>query len=382
MSATAEPHTNGQAPWVGRPLRRKEDPPLITGRGTYTDDMVLPGMLYMAIIRSPEAHARIVSVDTEAAKARPGVHAVLTGEDLELESGLPCAWVPPGVEVNMPEHWPLARGTVKHVGDPVAVVVGLDRNAVNDAAEDVLVEYEPLPVVVDVEAALADGAPLVHEQFGTNQAHQWSLGTEPDVLAQAFAEADVVVERRVENHRISGAPIEPRGVVADFRAGELTLYSSTQVPHFLKLFSALILGISEERIRVIAPDVGGGFGAKLQITGEEILLARSRAAPSARSSGSRRARSTCRRPTTAAARWRRCGSGPSADGTITAMHADITADSARTSCSSRRTIASLGAFVMRRLLQGPGRPHGHHGVFTNKVATDAIRGAGGPRRPT
>jgi aerobic carbon-monoxide dehydrogenase large subunit len=145
MSATA---TNG-APWIGRRLRRKEDPPLITGRGRYTDDHTVPGMLHAAIIRSPEAHARITSIDTSAATQRPGIHAVLTGEDLQLEAPLPCAWVPPGVEVNVPDHWPLARGAVKHVGDPVAVVVGEDRYAVIDAAEDVLVDYDPLPVVVD-----------------------------------------------------------------------------------------------------------------------------------------------------------------------------------------------------------------------------------------
>ena len=177
MSAAA---TNGAPTWVGQAIKRKEDPPLITGRGTYVDDIALPGMLWAAFVRSTEAHARIVSVDTEAAKARTGVHAVLTGEDLQLESGLPMAWVPPGVDVNAPEHWPLAKGAVKHVGDPVAVVVGEDRYAVVDATEDVLVEYDPLPVVTDPEAALQDGSPLVWEQFGSNRIHEWSLGTEPD----------------------------------------------------------------------------------------------------------------------------------------------------------------------------------------------------------
>ena len=135
MSATTQ---NGS--WVGQALKRRGDPPLITGRGNYVDDITLPGMLWCAFVRSPEAHARIVSIDKRAAEARPGVHAVVTGEELELESGLPMAWVPPGVEVNAPEHWPLARGAVKHVGDPVALWIGSDRNAVEDAAEQVLVE--------------------------------------------------------------------------------------------------------------------------------------------------------------------------------------------------------------------------------------------------
>ena len=149
-----------------RPQRcvRKEDPRLITGRATYVDDIVLPGMLYAAIVRSPEAHARILSIDTEAARARPGVEAVYTGEDMaDLAAPCPMVWVPPGVEVKVPDHWPLARGKVGYVGQAVAVVLGDDKYAVVDAAEDVIVEYDPLPVVTDPEAALEDGAPIIHD---------------------------------------------------------------------------------------------------------------------------------------------------------------------------------------------------------------------------
>src|ERR1700759_2115655 len=136
MSATAEPH-------VGRVLRRKEDPPLITGQGRFVDDIKLPGMLWASIVRSPEAHAKIVSIDTSEAKAHPGVTAVFTGEDMDdLGGPLPMAWAPPGVEVNNPPHWPLAKGEVNHVGDAVAVVIGPDRYAVQDATEGVVVEYE------------------------------------------------------------------------------------------------------------------------------------------------------------------------------------------------------------------------------------------------
>src|SRR5215213_2630755 len=256
---------------VGRAMRRKEDPRLITGRASYVDDISLTGQLWAAWVRSPEAHARIVSIDTSAAKARADVVAVYTYEDLDMEAGLPMAWVPPGVEVRTPDHWVLAKGEVKHVGDPVALVIGNDRYTVVDAAEDVLVEYEPLPVVTDPEAALEPGSPLVHERFGTNKVCEWSLGGGD--LDAGFAEADVVIERRIVNHRIAGAAIEPRAVLAEFRADKLTLWSSTQVPNFVRLFTALIVGISEERVRVIAPEVGGGFGSKLQVYGEEILLA-------------------------------------------------------------------------------------------------------------
>ena len=170
-----------------------------------------------------------------------------------------------------PEHWPLAREKVCHVGDAIAVVVGLDPYTVVDAAEDVIVDLEPLPVVVDPEAAIADGAPVVHDAFGTNESFVWSLGGGD--LDQGFADADVVVERRIVNHRTSGAPIEPRSVIGEFRGGGLTLTTTTQVPHILRLQLAGMLQIPEDRLRVVAPDVGGGFGAKLQVYGEEALVA-------------------------------------------------------------------------------------------------------------
>jgi len=376
MSATAEPTTNGQG-YVGRPLRRKEDPPLITGKGRYTDDIVLPGTLHAAIIRSPEAHARIVSIDASAALERTGVHAVVTGEELtELGAPLPHAWVPPGVEVHVPDHWPLARGAVKHVGEAVAVVVGEDRYAVQDAAEDVIVEYDPLPVVTDPHAALQEGSPLVHEQFGTNKVHEWTLGG-GDVEG-GLAQADVVVERRVVNHRISGAPIEPRAVVADYRAGELTLYSATQVPNFVRLFLAIILGISEERVRVVAPDVGGGFGAKLQVYGEEILLAAlsrrlERPVKWVETRSEHLQVSHHGRDQVATIRM-----GATRDGKITAVDVDIVADFGAYLMLLTGVIPSMGAFVMSGVYDIPAVRTKVTGVFTNKMATDAIRGAGRP----
>src|SRR5438270_1292407 len=157
---------------VGKTLRRKEDPRLITGRARYVDDMTLPGTLWASFVRSPEAHAKIVSIDTSAAEQLDGVHAVFTGEDLtDLGGPLPMAWVPPGVEVRNPDHWPLAKETVKHVGDPVAVVLGDDRYGVIDAAEEVVVEYDPLPAVTDPEKAL-EGPPFVHEQLESNEVHR------------------------------------------------------------------------------------------------------------------------------------------------------------------------------------------------------------------
>src|SRR3954469_17408640 len=183
---------------VGRSLRRKEDPRLIQGRARYVDDIVLPGTLYVAFVRSPEARAKIVSIDTSAAEARDDVVAVFTGKDMDSGGPMPTAWVPPGVTVNTPEHWPIAKETVNHVGDPVAAVIGLDRYAVVDAAEDVLVEYDPLPVVMDLEEALKDEV-VIHESLGTNKSHEWSLGGGD--LEAGFAEGDVIVERRIVNPR-------------------------------------------------------------------------------------------------------------------------------------------------------------------------------------
>ncbi|HWD73487.1 MAG TPA: molybdopterin cofactor-binding domain-containing protein [Solirubrobacteraceae bacterium] len=375
MSVTEQPQAGGH---VGRVMRRKEDPRLITGRARYVDDISLPGQLWAALVRSPEAHAKIVSIDTSAAAARDGIHAVFTGEDMsDLGGPLPMAWAPPGVEVNNPEHWPLARGAVKHVGDPVAVVIGEDRYAVNDAAEDVFVEYDPLPVIVDPEAAVAgDGGAFVHEQFQTNKVHEWTLAG-GDVDA-GFAEADVIVERRVVNHRIAGAPIECRGVLADYRAGSLTLYSATQVPHFVRLFMALLLGLGEDRVRVIAPEVGGGFGQKLQVYGEELL-----ACWASRKLGRPIKWIESRSENMSVAHQGRdqishVKMGAKRDGTITAFHVKILADFGAYNMILTPLIPSLGAFVMGGCYKIPNVQTDITGVFTNKCPTDAIRGAGRP----
>jgi aerobic carbon-monoxide dehydrogenase large subunit len=364
---------------VGAALRRKEDPPLITGMGRYLDDISITGMLWMAFVRSPEAHARIVSIDTTAAAGRDGVVAVFTGADMtDLGGPLPMAWVPPGVEVSNPEHWPLARDEVNHVGDPVAVVIGDDRYAVSDAVEDVLVEYEPLTAVVDPEQAIAAGVDgdLVHESLGTNKVHEWTLAG-GDVEA-GFAEADVIVERRVVNHRIAGAPIECRGVIADYRAGSLTLHTSTQVPHFVRLFMALLLGLAEDQVRVIAPDVGGGFGQKLQVYGEELTacwaskrLGRPLKWVETRSENMSVAHQG--RDQISQVRM-----GAKRDGTITAWHVKILADFGAYNMILTPLIPSLGAFVMGGCYKIPNVRTDIVGVFTNKCPTDAIRGAGRP----
>jgi aerobic carbon-monoxide dehydrogenase large subunit len=362
--------------YVGRRLRRKEDPPLITGKGVYTDDMTLPGMLYAAFVRSPEAHARVTSIDASAAEARDGIHAVLTADDLGLAAGMPMAWTPPGVEINTPEHWPLSRGEVKHVGQAVAVVLGEDKYAVVDATEDVVVEYDPLPVVVDPEAALEEGSPLVHEQFGTNRTHQWGLGSED--MDVAWAEADVIVERRIVNHRTHGAPIEPRACIAEYRAGYLTLWTTTQIPHLTRSFLAGSMQMSEDRIRVVAPDVGGAFGVKLNHYPEEAV-----ACAAARRLG-RPVKWTETRSEhmTTSIHGRdqidRVKMGVKRDGTITGIHIDMIADLGAYFLLLTPFIPSFTAFVAGGCYKIPRVRTDITGVFTNKFPTDATRGAGRP----
>jgi carbon-monoxide dehydrogenase large subunit len=375
MSVAEDAPTAGNG-HVGRALRRKEDPRLITGRASYVDDISMTGQVWAAWVRSPEAHAKIVSIDTSAAKERPGVIAVYTNEDLDMEAGLPMAWVPPGVEVKTPDHWVLAKDEVKHVGDPVALVIGEDRYGVVDAAEDVVVEYDPLPVVTDPLAALEDGSPLVHEHFGTNKSYEWSLGGGD--LDAGFAEADVIIERTVVNHRIAGGAIEPRAVLADYRAGRLTVYSSTQVPHFLRLFLAILLGVSEDRVRAVAPEVGGGFGSKLNIYAEEVgcawasmKLGRPVKWIETRSEGlmvTHHGRDQVDKVKIGAKR----------DGTLTAWHTTVIADLGGYHMLLTPLIPSLGGFVMNGCYRFPAVQTDITGVMTNKCATDAIRGAGRP----
>jgi aerobic carbon-monoxide dehydrogenase large subunit len=368
--------TGNGSGYVGQALKRREDPRFITGRGTYVEDLTRPGTLHVAIVRSPEAHARITSIDTSAAAERPGVLGVFTGDDLDLEGSLPMAWVPPGVEVKAPEHWPLARGKVCHVGQAVAVVVGDDKYAVVDAAEDVIVEYDPLPVVVDMEKALEEGAPLVHDDLGTNKTHEWSLAGGD--VEQGFADADVVIERRIVNHRTAGAPIEPRAALAEWHGDRVTLWTTTQIPHILRLQLAVMLGIAEDRLRVVAPDVGGGFGTKLNVYGEEALLV------------------WLTRKLNRPVKWTETRSehmattihgrdqidyvklGAKRDGTLTAIHSRILQDCGAYFQLLTPYIPCFTAFVMSGCYAIPNVKTDITGVFTNKFATDATRGAGRP----
>jgi carbon-monoxide dehydrogenase large subunit len=255
----------------GKRVRRQEDPRLITGTATYLDDLKMPGMHHACIVRSPHGAARIKGIDTAAAAAMPGVAAIFTGTDIQKLGPVPCAGSLPGLRV--PFHHLLAQDRVYFAGHPVAVVVATDRYLARDAADAVEVDYEPLPAVTDPEKALAAGAPAVHPEWPDNVA--FTFHQAGGNIDRAFQQADVVVKQRITSQRLIPTAMEARGVVAEWRPGEksLTLYSSTQTPHLLRTLVAGILGMPENLLRVITPEVGGGFGSKLNVYAEEALMA-------------------------------------------------------------------------------------------------------------
>ena len=258
----------------GSGIRRREDPRLITGQASYTDDIKLTGMVHAAILRSPHAHARINGIDTAAAAQAPGVLAVYTGADIEgVLNPMPCAWVVPDSDVKAVAYPAMAKDVVRYVGDAVAVVVAENRYQAEDALELISVDYAPLPVVVNPEAALRGGAPQLHEDAPGNQAFHWvAAGGDTDA---AFENAQVVVKDTIIQQKLIPNAMEPRSAIATYlpSMGELTIWNTTQNPHIARFVTCLVTGIPEHKIRVIAPEVGGGFGAKIAVYPWEMITA-------------------------------------------------------------------------------------------------------------
>lgn len=249
----------------GAAIKRREDPQLITGHGNYLDDVKLLGMLHAAVLRSPYAHARIRSIDTSQAEALPGVVAVFTGNDMLDLNPLPCAWQAGGVQNNVNTPRALAVDKVNFAGDAVALVVAEDRYIARDALDLIEVDYEPLDVVVDAEQATQPGAPQIHENAPNNICMEWECGDKAKTDA-AFASAEVSVRERIVNQRLIPTPMETRGAIARYEpsTGEFTLWTTSQAPHVMRLLlTAFVFGIPEQKLRVIAPNVGGGFGQKI-----------------------------------------------------------------------------------------------------------------------
>src|SRR5665213_1790779 len=261
---------------IGQSVLRKEDARFLTGSGQYTDDVTLLRQTHAVFVRSPHAHAKIRSVDTSAAKAAPGVLAVFTAADLTGVNGLPCGWLITGTDgkpMNEPPHPVLANGKVRYVGDAVAIVIAETLTQAKDGAEKVDVDYEVLPAVVNVVDALKPGAPQLHDEAPGNRCYTWALGDKAAVDA-AFAQAAHVTKIDIVNNRLIPNAIEPRAANASYNAADdaYTLYVASQNPHVERLLmTAFVLGLPEHKVRVIAPDVGGGFGSKIFLYAEETV---------------------------------------------------------------------------------------------------------------
>ncbi|MBW4091372.1 MAG: xanthine dehydrogenase family protein molybdopterin-binding subunit [Proteobacteria bacterium] len=264
---------------IGAAVRRKEDLRFLSGRGHYTDDINRPGQLYASIRRADRPHARIKGIDTAAAKASPGVAAVFTGADMAADNigGLPCGWQihnKDGSPMAEPPHPVLAVDKVRHVGDPVAVVIAATRQQAKDAAEALVIDYEDLPSIAGLRDAIAPGAPLVHDEVAGNLCYDWHIGDKALVDA-AFARATKVVKLDLENNRLIPNAMEPRAALGDFdsMSGDYTLFTTSQNPHVIRLLmGAFVLHIPENHLRVVAPDVGGGFGSKIYHYAEEAIV--------------------------------------------------------------------------------------------------------------
>ena len=332
------------------------------------------------MVRSPFAHARIRGIDTGAAAAMPGVRAVLTGADLAgaWAAPMPCAW-PVTDDMKAPDHFPVAQGKACYVGDIVAVVVAESRYQAADAVDAVVVDYDPLDPVVDLEDAAGDRV-VIHDGLGTNRSYTWTLSPDPEAVDRAFADAAHTVSERYVQQRLIPVAMEPRGVVAipAPHGGELTVYSATQIPHILKVMIAATCAVPEHKVRVIAPAVGGGFGSKLDVYAEELIavaVARRLGVPTRWTEGrSENAVATIQ----GRGQIQHMELAADAEGKVTAVRANLTADMGAYLQLATPGIPLLGAFLYHGVYDVPAYHFECTGVFTNLTPTDAYRGAGRP----
>ncbi len=367
---------------IGSARTRKEDRHLITGHSTFVDNMVLPGMVHLAILRSPMAHARITSVDVTDARSKPGVLAVFTGADFaDTQGDLPCAWpvTPDMVNPGAPS---LAVDQVNFAGDAVAVVAARSAAEAADALEEIEVDYDPLEPVLDLEAAQAEDSPLVHPNTTSNKCYTWAFDSAEagsgGSMDDARRDAEVTVTRRFVQQRLSPSFMEPRSTVVQPEGDAVTIWSATQIPHILRTMLALTLGIPEHKVRAIAPDVGGGFGGKITITPEEVITTLV-----ARKLGRPAKYTETRSETLEAAHHGRAQLQDititaTKDGTVTGLDVHLTADLGAYLRLITPGIPLLGAFMYPGIYRFPAYRFVCDGIFTTKVPTDAYRGAGRP----
>ncbi len=364
----------------GSGIRRREDPRLITGTATYTDDITLPNMVHAAMVRSPYAHAKITRIDTTNAAGAPGVLAVYTGADIEgALQPIPCAWLLPDSDLKVAGYPCIATDVVRYTGDIVAVVVAENSYQAYDAMELVEVDYEPLPATVDPEASAKDGAPQLHPDIPGNQAFHWTVaGGDVD---QAFAAAEVVVTDRIRQQRLIPNAMEPRSAVAHYTqaTGELTLWNTTQNPHILRFVCSGVTGIAEDRLRVIAPEVGGGFGSKIAAYPGDFITV------------------FCSKTLGLPVKWTETRSegyiatthgrdhvqevelAGKKDGTITGLRCTVHAGmGAYLSTAAPGIPTILHGLMLSGCYEIPAIKEDVYGVYTNTVPVEAYRGAGRP----
>ncbi len=364
------------AKYVGQRVKRTEDPRLIKGLAHYVDDIRLPDTLHVAFVRSVYAHARISSIDAIEALKAPGVVAVYTGKDVAVKVGpVPCASALPDLKV--PDYRVLATDKVLFVGHPIAAVVAADPYAARDAVDLISVDYEELPAVVDVEGA-ASGGTVIHEKFGDNVAYKLTSG-EGDIEA-AMKSADRVISQKMIHQRLAPIAMEPRGVLARYFPGEeeLTIWSSTQIPHLLRTQLALMIGIPENKLRVITPEVGGGFGSKLNVYAEEALLGWISMQLGKPIKWIESRRENVQATIHGRAQVGTVEVGCRNDGTITGLRYNVFADLGAYHQLLTPAIPTLTGLMLSGAYKIPAIQMNVTGVFTNKMSTDAYRGAGRP----
>ncbi len=365
----------------GSGIKRREDPRLLTGQGKFTDDFVLPGMVHLSVVRSSYAHARIKKIDTARARSLPGVLGVFTGADMK-DAGfgnIPCAWVVPNSDTKTPPYPPLALDTVRYLGNAVAVVVAEDRYRARDAADKVEVEYEPLPVVVDPWKAAQPGAPQLHADVPGNVCFHWKVSG-GDAEA-AFKSAEVVVKDRILQQRLIPNAMEPRASLAQYVSAndEVTLWVTTQNPHIVRFLLSLDTGIPEHRIRVIAPEVGGGFGSKIPHYPEDamVIFASKKLGRPVKWTETRSENYT----STIHGRdhVQEAELAAKKDGTITGIRAKVWAGlGAYLSTASTGIPTILHGLMLSGTYKIPNIHEDVFGMFTNTTPVDAYRGAGRP----
>jgi carbon-monoxide dehydrogenase large subunit len=369
---------------IGRDRRRKEDERLITGRTRWTDNLTLPGMLHLAMVRSPFAHARITRIDKSAAEQAPNVVAVLTGADLGDSQGVNINAWPITPDQVAPTHVPMPTDRVAFAGETVAVVVARSQAEALDAAELVDVDYEELPAALDLKAAANDEV-LAHPDLGTNKSAFWvfdsgeaGTGGSVDEAIEKARSDGIVIEREYRQQRLIPAFMEPRSVVVDPTGEQLTMWTATQIPHILRFALAATTGVPESKIRVIAPDVGGGFGGKLQTTPEEFIAW----------AVARRLRKPVKYTETRSEslvsghhgrdQWQKLTLSAQKDGTVTGFKVELLADLGAYVSLVGGGVPVLGAFMFNAIYKFPAYHFAVQTVLTNKTWTDAYRGAGRP----